>query len=140
MTKGWNKYKKEVKASLKCDRKLRRNLLSQLEDFKDSSGVEDGAYDQFAISFGPPQEMASSLMESVSVKEIRKFHAYLRSACSIHKNRLAASAAGRCIHSPVFPSHSPFLRNRHSVFVITAPGVIGAGGDALVSAPVLAQP
>lgn len=71
--KGWNKYKKEVKASLKCDRKLRRNLLSQLEDFKDSSGVEDGAYDQFAISFGPPQEMASSLMESVSVKEIRKF-------------------------------------------------------------------
>lgn len=73
MTKGWNKYKKEVKASLKCDRKLRRNLLSQLEDFKDSSGVEDGAYDQFAISFGPSQEMASSLMESVSVKEIRKF-------------------------------------------------------------------
>ena len=73
MMKGWNKYKKEVKASLKCDRKLRRNLLSQLEDFKDSSGVEDGAYDQFAISFGPPQEMASSLMESVSVKEIRKF-------------------------------------------------------------------
>ena len=73
MTKGWNKYKKEVKASLKCDRKLRRNLLGQLEDFKDSSGVEDGAYDQFAISFGPPQEMASSLMESVSVKEIRKF-------------------------------------------------------------------
>lgn len=71
--KGWNKYKKEVKASLKCDRKLRRNLLSQLEDFKDSSGMEDGAYDQFAISFGPPQEMASSLMESVSVKEIRKF-------------------------------------------------------------------
>lgn len=73
MTKGWNKYKREVKASLKCDRKLRRNLLSQLEDFKDSSGVEDGAYEQFAISFGPPQEMASSLMESVSVKEIRKF-------------------------------------------------------------------
>mgnify|MGYP004697606767 FL=1 len=73
MTKGWNKYKREVKASLKCDRKLRRNLLSQLEDFKDSSGVEDGACDQFAISFGPPQEMASSLMESVSVKEIRKF-------------------------------------------------------------------
>lgn len=73
MTKGWNKYKREVKASLKCDRKLRRNLLSQLEDFKDSSGVEDGTYDQFAISFGPPQEMASSLMESVSVKEIRKF-------------------------------------------------------------------
>ena len=73
MMKGWNKYKKEVKASLKCDRKLRRNLLSQLEDFKDSSGVEDGAYDRFAISFGPPQEMASSLMESVSVKEIRKF-------------------------------------------------------------------
>lgn len=73
MTKGWNKYKREVKASLKCDRKLRRNLLSQLEDFKDSSGVEDGDYDQFAISFGPPQEMASSLMESVSVKEIRKF-------------------------------------------------------------------
>lgn len=73
MTKGWNKYKREVKASLKCDRKLRRNLLSQLEDFKDSSGVEDGAYDQFAISFGPPQEMASSLMESVSAKEIRKF-------------------------------------------------------------------
>lgn len=73
MIKGWNKYKREVKASLKCDRKLRRNLLSQLEDFKDSSGVEDGAYDQFAISFGPPQEMASSLMESVSVKEIRKF-------------------------------------------------------------------
>lgn len=73
MTKGWNKYKREVKASLKCDRKLRRNLLSQLEDFKESSGVEDGAYDQFAISFGPPQEMASSLMESVSVKEIRKF-------------------------------------------------------------------
>ena len=73
MTKGWNKYKKEVKASLKCDRKLRRNLLSQLENFKESSGVEDGAYDQFAISFGPPQEMASSLMESVSVKEIRKF-------------------------------------------------------------------
>ena len=73
MMKGWNKYKKEVKASLKCDRKLRRNFLSQLEDFKDSSGVEDGAYDQFAISFGPPQEMASSLMESVSVKEIRKF-------------------------------------------------------------------
>lgn len=73
MMKGWNKYKKEVKASLKCDRKLRRNLLSQLEDFKDSSGMEDGAYDQFAISFGPPQEMASSLMESVSVKEIRKF-------------------------------------------------------------------
>ena len=73
MTKGWNKYKKEVMASLKCDRKLRRNLLSQLENFKDSSGVEDGAYDQFAISFGPPQEMASSLMESVSVKEIRKF-------------------------------------------------------------------
>ena len=73
MMKGWNKYKKEVKASLKCDRKLRRNLLSQLEVFKDSSGVEDGAYDQFAISFGPPQEMASSLMESVSVKEIRKF-------------------------------------------------------------------
>ena len=73
MTKGWNKYKREVKASLKCDRKLRRNLLSQLEDFKDSSGVEDGAYDQFAISFGPPQEMASSLMESVSVKESRKF-------------------------------------------------------------------
>ena len=73
MTKGWNKYKREVKASLKCDRKLRRNLLSQLEDFKDSSGVEDGAYDQFAISFGPPQEMASALMEGVSVKEIRKF-------------------------------------------------------------------
>ena len=73
MTKGWNKYKREVKASLKCDRKLRRNLLSQLEDFKESSGVEDGAYDQFAISFGPPQEMASSLMESVSAKEIRKF-------------------------------------------------------------------
>lgn len=73
MTKGWNKYKREVKASLKCDRKLRRSLLSQLEDFKDSSGVEDGTYDQFAISFGPPQEMASSLMESVSVKEIRKF-------------------------------------------------------------------
>lgn len=73
MMKGWNKYKREVKASLKCDRKLRRNLLSQLEDFKDSSGMEDGAYDQFAISFGPPQEMASSLMESVSVKEIRKF-------------------------------------------------------------------
>lgn len=73
MTKGWNKYKREVKASLKCDRKLRRNLLSQLEDFKDSSGVEDGAYEQLAISFGPPQEMASSLMESVSVKEIRKF-------------------------------------------------------------------
>lgn len=71
--KGWNKYKREVKASLKCDRKLRRNLLSQLEDFKDSPGMEDGAYDQFAISFGPPQEMASSLMESVSVKEIRKF-------------------------------------------------------------------
>lgn len=73
MTKGWNKYKREVKASLKCNRKLRRNLLSQLEDFKDSSGVEDGAYDQFAIGFGPPQEMASSLMESVSVKEIHKF-------------------------------------------------------------------
>lgn len=73
MTKGWNKYKREVKASLKCDRKLRRNLLSQLEDFKDSSCVEDGAYEQLAISFGPPQEMASSLMESVSVKEIRKF-------------------------------------------------------------------
>ena len=67
MTKGWNKYKREVKASLKCDRKLRRNLLSQLEDFKDSSGVEDGAYDQFDIWFEKNNPVV--VYDQVSVSE-----------------------------------------------------------------------
>lgn len=73
MTKGWNKYKREVKASLKCGRKQRKQLLNQLENFKDSSGVEDGTYSQLLASFGPPEEMAASLMENVSEAEITRF-------------------------------------------------------------------
>ena len=73
MTKGWNKYKREVKASLNCGRKQRKVLLNQLENFKDSSGVEDDTYDQLLVSFGPPEDMAASLMENVSAEEISRF-------------------------------------------------------------------
>lgn len=73
MMKGWNKYKREVKASLKCDRKQRKQLLNQLEAFKNSSGMEDDTYGQLFASFGPPEEMAASLMENVSESEVTRF-------------------------------------------------------------------
>lgn len=75
MTKGWNKYKREVRTFLKCGRKQRKSLLDQLEAFKDSanSGLEENSYDWFAANFGPPEEMAASLMQNISAGEIAQF-------------------------------------------------------------------
>lgn len=72
---GWNKYRREVSVFLKCGWRQRKVLLHQLKDFKDAadSDLEEKGYEWFIANFGPPEEMAGSLMQNLSAGEIAQF-------------------------------------------------------------------
>lgn len=72
---SWKQYKKAVRAALQCSRKQKDQLLKQLEEFKQSDipDSEGKSFEQYIMDFGPPEEMANSLMENISKEELVQF-------------------------------------------------------------------
>lgn len=76
MMNDLSKYTKAVKPLLACGRKTRQQLLQQFHASVKAAWDGDGipSMDFLVESFGPPEEMAAVLMESVPEEEITRCH------------------------------------------------------------------
>lgn len=71
MTDGLTHYRKTVRKSLRCGWGAKRRLLAQFDDYCLTSAEDSSVqtYDQIAAAFGPPEEMAHTLMQEVTPAE-----------------------------------------------------------------------
>lgn len=66
------RYKSKLKRKLQCNRGTKAKLLDEFSHLLDGFLDEnpDAAYTDLSNAFGPPEEMAKTLMEQVSEQEI----------------------------------------------------------------------
>ena len=71
MTCAVSLYKKRLRQSLPCSRKTRQSLMTSFEKLLQPYLEENGTPDmaQLTADFGPPERMASTMLEGVSVQE-----------------------------------------------------------------------
>lgn len=71
MNKEISRYQRELKKHIRCNVITKRKLIRQFNDSLFSFLVDqpDPTYEQLVAAFGPPQEMASILMEELSERE-----------------------------------------------------------------------
>ena len=89
-----DKYLRELRRHLRCSRKTKKRLLEQFKAYQRSAIDDTPDYDQMVTMFGPPEEMARTLMEEVSQEE--------RSIYQHKKQRLKAAGIAACILWAVF--------------------------------------
>lgn len=75
MTQGAWQYRKELKRALRCGQAARRRLLARWDSSLAGFLVENAApaFDEIAAAFGPPKEMAQTLMAELTVADIRGY-------------------------------------------------------------------
>lgn len=64
-----DKYLHELRRHLRCSRKTQNRLLEQFTAYQRNAIDDTPDYGQMVTMFGPPQEMAQTLMEEVTVEE-----------------------------------------------------------------------
>lgn len=84
-----DKYLHELRRHLRCSRKSKNRLLEQFTAYQRDAIDDTPDYDQMVTMFGPPDEMAQTLMEEVTQVEM---HAYRRS-----KLRIVAAGIAACV-------------------------------------------
>lgn len=84
-----DKYLHELRHHLRCSRKTQNRLLEQFKAYQCDTIDDTPDYDQMVTMFGPPEEMARTLMEEVTQVEM---HAYRRS-----KLRMVATGVAACV-------------------------------------------
>lgn len=75
MANGISRYKKALKKNLHCTRNTQKQLLKRFE-LTWSTFLEDNpapSMDDLCAAFGSPKEMASILMEEVTLEEIARY-------------------------------------------------------------------
>lgn len=84
-----DKYLRELRRYLRCSRKSKNRLLEQFTSYQCDVIDDTLDYDQMVTMFGPPEEMARTLMEEVTKAEV---YAYRRS-----KLRMVAAGIAACV-------------------------------------------
>ena len=64
-----DKYLRELRRHLRCSRKTQKRLSEQFKAYQHDAIDDAPDYDQMVTMFGPPEEMARTLMEEVSQEE-----------------------------------------------------------------------
>lgn len=64
-----NRYLRELRCQLRCSRKVKNRLLEQFTAYQQRAIDEALDYDQMVTLFGPPEEMAQTLMVEITRKE-----------------------------------------------------------------------
>lgn len=97
-----DKYLHELRHHLRCSRKTRNRLLEQFKAYQRDTIDDTPDYDQMVTMFGPPEEMARTLMEEVTQVEM---HAYRRS-----KLRMAAAGVAACVLWVMFTAYVYWMK------------------------------
>lgn len=84
-----DKYLHELRHHLRCSRKTKNRILEQFKAYQCDTIADTPNYNQMVTMFGPPEEMARTLMEEVTQVEM---HAYRRS-----KLRTVAAGIAACV-------------------------------------------
>ena len=69
-----DRYMRELRRYLHCSRKAQKRLLDQFTTYQRSNMDSTPDYDQMVTMFGPPNEMAQTLMEEVTPAEAYAYH------------------------------------------------------------------
>lgn len=64
-----DRYMRELRRHLHCSRKAQKRLLDQFTTYQRSNMDSTPDYDQMVTMFGPPEEMARTLMEEITSEE-----------------------------------------------------------------------
>lgn len=64
-----DKYLHELRSHLRCSRKTKNRLLEQFTAYQRNTIDDTPDYDQIVNMFGPPEEMARTLMEEITSEE-----------------------------------------------------------------------
>ena len=75
MPDGQRKYTKELGRALHCSHRTRKQLMEQFNDYQHQilDDLPTPTYEQMVNSFGPPEEMAQTLMQEVSPQEYGQY-------------------------------------------------------------------
>ena len=66
MVDGYEKYKQEVHRRLRCTGSVKRGLLRRFGEYHSTTADNSPrTYEQMVADFGPPEEMAHTLMQEV---------------------------------------------------------------------------
>lgn len=68
-----NRYMRELRRQMRCSRKTQNRLLEQFTAYQLNSLDETPDYEQMVTMFGPPDEMAQTLMEEITPSEESAF-------------------------------------------------------------------
>lgn len=97
-----DKYLHELRHHLRCSRKTKTRLLEQFKAYQRDTIDDTPNYDQMVTMFGPPEEMARTLMEEVTQVEM---HAYRRS-----KLRMVAAGVAACVLWVMFTAYVYWMK------------------------------
>lgn len=97
-----DKYLHELRSHLRCSRKTKNRLLEQFTAYQRNTIDGTPDYDQIVNMFGPPEEMARTLMEEVTQDERL---AYRRS-----KLRMAAAGIATCVLWVMFTAYIYWMK------------------------------
>lgn len=84
-----DKYLYKLRRHLRCSMKTKNRLLEQFKAYQRNAIDDTPDYNQMVTMFGPPEEMAGTLMEEVTQVEV---YAYRRS-----KLRMVAAGIVACV-------------------------------------------
>lgn len=97
-----DKYLHELRRHLRCSRKSKNRILEQFTAYQRDAIDDAPDYDQMVTMFGPPEEMARTLMEEVTQVEM---HAYRRS-----KLRMVAAGVAACVLWVMFTAYVYWMK------------------------------
>ena len=97
-----DKYLHELRRHLRCSRKSKNRILEQFTAYQRDAIDDAPDYDQMVTMFGPPEEMAQTLMEEVTQVEM---HAYRRS-----KLRMVAAGVAACVLWVMFTAYVYWMK------------------------------
>lgn len=97
-----DRYMRELRRHLHCSRKIRIRLLKRFVAYQHDAIDNTPDYDQMITMFGPPDEMARTLMEEVTQAET---FTYRRS-----RLRMIATAIAACILWVMFTAYVYWMK------------------------------
>lgn len=84
-----DKYLHELRHHLRCSRKTKNRLLEQFKAYQCDAIDDTPDYNQMVTMFGPPEEMARTLMEEVTQVEVQIYRR--------NKLRIVAAGIAACV-------------------------------------------
>ena len=95
-------YLHELRRHLRCSRKTKNRLLEQFKAYQRDTIDDTPDYDQMVTMFGPPEEMARTLMEEVTQVEMQ--------ASRRSRLRMIAAAIAACVLWVMFTAYVYWMK------------------------------